>query len=85
MKKQLGEAILAGERALTALSDAQDKLKSAKNWGLFDLLGGDFIATLVKRSKMKDAGALIGEVKRALAAFQRELHDVEIIMDVDFD
>jgi len=85
MNKQLDEAIFAGERALAALSDAQDKLKSAKNWGLFDLLGGDFIATFVKRSKMKDAGALIDDAKYALAAFQRELRDVEILMDVDFD
>lgn len=85
MKQQLREAILAGERALAALDDAQGKLKSAKNWGLFDLMGGDFFATLIKRSKMKDASALIDDAKYALAAFQRELRDVEIMMDVDFD
>ena len=85
MKQQLREAILAGERALAALADAQGKLKSAKNWGLFDLMGGDFFATLIKRSKMKDASALIDDAKYALTAFQRELRDVEIMMDVDFD
>lgn len=84
-KQQLAEAILAGERALTSLDETKKVLRSASNWGLFDLLGGDFIATLIKRSKMKDASALIADVKRDLAAFQRELRDVEILMDVDFD
>ena len=85
MKQQLSEAIRAGEIALDALHDAQDKLKSAKRWGLFDLLGGDLLATLVKRSKMKDARALIDEVKYALANFQLELRDVEIMMDVNLE
>ena len=84
-KQQLAEAILAGERALASLDETKKALRSASNWGLFDLLGGDFIATLVKRSKMKDASARLSDVKRDLAAFQRELRDVEILMDVDFD
>ena len=44
MKRQLGEAIIAGERAMKSLSDACDKLSSAKKWGIFDMLGGGFIA-----------------------------------------
>jgi len=41
MRKELSEAITAGETALSSLRLAQDKLNSAKNWGLFDMFGGD--------------------------------------------
>lgn len=84
-KQQLQEAILAGERALSAVREAEKALGSAANWGLFDMLGGDFFATLVKRSRMKDAQALIDDAQRRLAAFQRELRDVELLTDVGFD
>lgn len=40
MKRQLSEAIAAGERALSLLSDAEDALSGAAGWGLFDMLGG---------------------------------------------
>lgn len=82
---QLREAIIAGQRALQILQEAEKEMRSAANWGMFDLLGGDFIATLVKRSKLKEGRSLISEAKQALAAFQRELRDVEILTDLDFD
>ena len=40
LKKELDEAILAGERALGSLKTAYDNLTSAKNWGIFDMMGG---------------------------------------------
>lgn len=39
-KKEIREAIQAGEAALVAIERAKEKLGSAKNWGLFDMLGG---------------------------------------------
>lgn len=72
------EAIEAGERALDSLRGAQKALGSAKNWGLYDLLGGGLIASLIKRDRMKDAADLMEEARRDLRIFEKELRDVEL-------
>ena len=43
MKREMKEAMDAGERALTSLRNAQVKLNSAGNWGLFDMFGASCI------------------------------------------
>lgn len=84
MKQQLREAIIAGECALTLLTDAEESLSSAQGWGLFDMLGGGFISTLAKRSKMNDAKDDLEAAQRALRDFERELRDVQIAADLKF-
>ena len=79
MKRQLGEAIIAGERAMKSLSDACDKLSSAKKWGIFDMLGGGFIASMIKHSRMEDAAQLLRRAGDDLAVFQNELQDADVI------
>ena len=39
MNQEIREAIDAGERAIISLRAAQDKLNSARNWGIFDMVG----------------------------------------------
>ena len=48
------------------LEQAQQKLSSARNWGIFDLLGGGFISTLVKHSKVDDANDCIRHAARLM-------------------
>ena len=38
--KEIREAIEAGERALVSLRRADEKLSSARTWGIIDLIGG---------------------------------------------
>lgn len=78
-RREIGEAIQAGQEALRYLDQAKDCLNSAGNWGIVDMLGGGLITTLIKRSKMKDADALVQEARSAMKRFQRELMDVESI------
>jgi len=85
MKQQLQEAIYAGRRALDTLHDAKKLLGSAEGWGIFDLLGGGMLATMIKRSKMGEAKETLDTLKADLKAFQRELRDVEIITDPEID
>ena len=40
MKKEISEAIAAGEQVLSSLREAQRQLDSAAGWGLWDMLGG---------------------------------------------
>ena len=75
---EIREAVAAGERALTSLRRAQEKLDSARNWGLFDLFGGGFITDMITHSRMNDASALMENARADLLVFQRELRDVYV-------
>ena len=82
MRREMKEAMDAGERALSSLRSAQEKLNSASNWGLLDMFGGGFFSTIIKRSKMDDAQRLMEAAKSDLRCFQRELQDVNIPLDL---
>ncbi|MCI7182234.1 MAG: hypothetical protein MSA26_17040 [Lachnospiraceae bacterium] len=82
MRREMKEALDAGERALSSLRNAQEKLNSAGNWGLFDMFGGGLFSTIMKRSKMDDAQQLMEVAKTDLKRFQRELKDVNIPLDL---
>lgn len=76
-KKEVGEAIYAGKRALQGLNYAIHYLRKAKNWGTFDLLGGGLIATAVKHSNIDEAKGLIYDVQIWLRRLKRELSDID--------
>ena len=77
-KKEISEAILSGEKALEGLKRAIDSLQNAQNWGTFDLVGGGFIATAIKHSKIDEAKSDIIEVQNNLNRFRRELSDTSL-------
>ena len=85
MRKEMAEAIQAGERALKSLRSAQSQLNGAKNWGLFDMLGGGLFSSIIKHSKMNDASRYMEEAKRDLLTFQRELRDVSVPLELKME
>ena len=78
-RREIREAMQAGLEALNYLNQAKDCLNSAGNWGIVDMLGGGMLTTLIKRSKMKDADALVQQARSAMKRFQKELMDVDNI------
>ena len=72
-RKEINEAIVAGEQALNSLYAAQEKLNSAKGWSWFDLFGGGFLTDMIKHSKMDEASRCMEDAKYHLKAFQKEL------------
>ena len=82
-RKEVGEAIIAGERALGSLRRALDELYSARRWGVLDLFGGNMLSGLIKHSRVNDASKHLEEAKRDLGKFQRELMDVQDIQGLD--
>ena len=48
------------------LERAQDKLDSARGWGIWDMLGGGLISTLIKHGKIDDANDCIREAGRLM-------------------
>ena len=84
-KKEIREAIQAGETALVSMEKAREKLESAKNWGLFDMFGGGIFSTFMKHSKIDDASSYMEDAKRSLAVFERELKDVSLSTGFSID
>lgn len=74
--QEIREAKAAGYRAITSLKEAQNRLKSAGNWGVFDMLGGGMISSILKHSKCDSANEKIEQAGHDLREFQRELKDV---------
>ena len=84
-QREVREAVQAGEEALAGIQKAREKLGSAKNWGIFDMLGGGMISSMVKHSGMDEASEDMEEAKRKLAAFERELKDISISADLSVE
>jgi len=76
--KERDEAIRAGESALNSLRKAKDQLDSARGWGIYDMLGGGIISSVIKRNRMNDASTSLREAQYALERFQKELGDLNL-------
>lgn len=81
-KKELGEAIAAGDAALSTTEQVLDSLNSAEGWGTWDLLGGGLIADMAKHSHLDEAQGRIEELQSQLRRFRTELADVTIQADM---
>lgn len=82
---EIHEAIVAGQIALNSLGKAKEHLSSAKSWGLFDMLGGGFFASMIKHSKLDNAQEEMEIARRNLKIFQRELKDIRVPIDFRID
>ena len=57
-------------------------LKTARGLGVWDMLGGGFLSSLLKHSKMDDAQQAMQYAQQELQDFSRELADVQMYVDV---
>lgn len=84
-RKEIGEAVAAGERALNSLYEAQEKLKSARGWGMLDMFGGGFLSDVMKHSKIEAAARCMEDARYHMQIFQRELRDVNLSLNLRMD
>lgn len=75
--REIDEAIHAGERALDSLREAKNQLNSARNWGIYDMIGGGLISSMIKHSKIDQANEWMDQANRDLRCFAKELRDVD--------
>lgn len=75
---EINEAIEAGRDAQVRLRRIQETLRSAKGWGIYDLLGGGLISGMMKRIRMEKAQQQIEELRGSLERFNSELKDVQV-------
>lgn len=83
--QEIEEAISAGEGAKRALENAKDSLSSASNWGTLDMFGGGMLSSAIKHSKMDDASNYIHIAQQRMRTFQKELLDINELIQVDMD
>jgi hypothetical protein len=76
--KEIGEARAVAQQVLALLGDVEKQLKSARNWGFYDLVRGGFLASMIKHGKIDKAEALLRSVSHKLDELQKELSDVAI-------
>lgn len=82
---EISEAIAAGNVVIFRLNQVMKSLKSAENWGTWDLLGGGLISTAIKHSRVDDARKGIHNVQKGISQFKRELADVGKHVDLQIN
>ena len=78
--REVNEAVIAGETAIHSLQAAREKLDSARNWGILDILSGHkggLISGFIKHSRVNAAQSCIDQAKSDLMRFENELRDVQ--------
>lgn len=81
-RKELQEAISAGNAALGTTQQVLSSLDSAEGWGTWDLFGGGLISDLAKHSHLDEAQGAIEHLQSELRRFKTELADVTIHADM---
>ena len=80
-RKEITEVLVIIDQILPLIDQAEDKFKSARNWGFVDILGGGFIVDLIKHSKLGSASTIMNRINILLHDLQRELKDIVIPTD----
>ena len=80
-KKELLEAIEAGNRAKGIADQVGEHLSEASSWGTFDLFGGGLLSDLAKHDHIDQAQKLVEALQVQLRRFNTELADVNQRID----
>lgn len=84
-RTELEEAVQAGDVALLALERVRDELRSAQNWGTWDMLGGGMLSTMAKHSHIDNARAGAHRAQQLLHQFSEELADADQRLHLSLD
>jgi len=84
-QRELQEAISAGEAAKASLLLVIQSLNSAAGWGIFDMVGGGLLATLVKHSHIDEAKRQVTAAENNLRRFHIELLDTPVSTQLQID
>lgn len=82
-EKEKYEAIVAGQRALNSLKEARNQISGAKSFGLWDILGGGSLVSIVKHLKIERGRNAIEQARYDLQVFSKELSDLSLRVDIN--
>lgn len=83
LQKELAEAIDAGYTVLAKLSAAERELSSAQGWGMYDIIGGGMVSSMIKHSHIDQAQGKLADFQRDLERFQKEVKDVRTMEPIE--
>ena len=83
--REITEAITAGSNVILGVEPVILSLKSAENWGVWDMFGGGLISTAIKHSRIDDARSGVHDVQTKMSQFKRELADVRKGIDLQIN
>lgn len=81
-RRELREAVFAGEAARHTADAILSSLGSAEGWATWDLVGGGLISDLAKHSHLDEAQRMVEQLQVQLWRFKTELADVTIQADL---
>lgn len=76
-KGRLEQALYTVEELLGELNNAESNLKSARNWGIFDMVGGGLITDLIKHSKIGHAKDSMNRVNYLMDKLRSEINEIK--------
>ncbi len=80
-RRELREAIDAGDAALDTADQTLYCLDCAEDWGTWDLMGGGLLFDMAKHSRLDEAQDYLERLQSQLRRFKTELADVTISTD----
>lgn len=81
-KKELSEAIAAGNSAMQAVDAVLRHLDDAEGWGTWDIFGGGLLADIAKHDALESAQRAVDLLQVRLRSFKTELVDVAMEVNV---
>ena len=83
-RREIREALAAGQESLTAADDILESLGTADDWGTMDLFGGGLLSSMFKHEAIDEAQGKVEGLQLALRRFKTELVDVSVDADLTF-
>ena len=81
-RRELREAVSAGEAARNTADAILSSLGSAEGWATWDLVGGGLLSDFAKHSHLDEAQRMVEQLQVQLRRFKTELADVTIQADL---
>lgn len=54
----------------------KDPLNSAKNWGIYDIVGGGFFSSIIKHDRIAETERSFKKIDSLISRFNKELGDI---------
>ncbi len=84
-KLEILQALEAGKLYQELLELLIKQLKSARNWGTWDVMGGGMLSSYVKQQRLGDVRKTLSSMRHYELNFRRELADVKQSLNLDVE
>lgn len=80
--QEVKEAMAAGVCAVHCLEEAKKKLEDAKYLGIWDILGGGALSSMLKYNRLEEAQESLELAGKKVKMFEKELADISVNAEI---